>query len=72
MLEPGRVGGQGGRVAEVLDVGVLNHTPFDVTALRGIVGGILPDGNSLVHQIHDATGTRRGSLRIAHADMCGI
>ena len=61
VFEPGRVGGQRRSVLVILGIGVLDHTVFDVTPLGGLV---LDSGSCVVHQFHDARGTRGGNLGI--------
>lgn len=69
VFEPGWVGGQRGRVAEILGIGVFDHTSLDVAAL----GWIVLDGvGCLVHQFHDATGTRGATIRITPRSMRAI
>lgn len=65
VLEPRRIGGQRGGVVEVVGVGVLDHTVLDVTAPCGMV---LDSVSCVVHQIHDATGTRAATFEITPAD----
>ncbi|BBZ42574.1 hypothetical protein MCNS_56370 [Mycobacterium conspicuum] len=67
MFEPGRVGGQRGGVVEILGIRVLDHTSFDVTA-PGRIGMVFDSVFSVVHQDHDATGTRGGTPGITLAD----
>ena len=49
---------------EVAGFGVLDHPSLDVAALRGVV---LDSVYCVAHQFHDATGTRRGTLKITRA-----
>ena len=66
MLEPGRIGGQCRGIAEIVGARVLDHTPLDVTA----PGGMVFDSVFCVgHQVHDATGTRGGTLGITPANI---
>lgn len=54
---------------------MLDHTLFDVTALRAIARGIMPEGPDVTacvaHRFHDATRARGRTPAIAQAIMAG-